>query len=145
MARPKPPPEPEIPKSDPLYKSIDVSAYVEPGEDIDDDAVLWRAYKRLKKHKRTKNLINWEDGRKKELEAVLDDGSKVVRHSEFHYSFHILGVRVDFWPSTNKWRMNKKLYYGNFNSLCGFIKKRMNPTPKGTYPDAQKNQDPQKD
>lgn len=132
--KPKPPPEAKIDRSHPNYTRIDVSEFVEPGEDIDNDGDLWRAFGRYKKQKRTRNLIDWEAGGTKELEAVLGDGQKVSRHSEFHYSFMLAGSRVDYWPSTNKWRLKNKTYFGNFKSLCGFIHKRKNPTPKGTYP-----------
>jgi hypothetical protein len=54
------------------------------------------------------------------------------RHSQWHYSTHlpepsdrpIHERRVDWWPSTSKWRFGNKNYYGNPEHLVAFLKKR---------------------
>lgn len=106
-------------------KSITSLDHIDPPSGgFDSDSALWYAYKKHKKQRRTSNLMTWEGGQKKELEKLLGDGQHLTCHSEFHYSFQLAGKRVDYWPSTNRWRFNGKSYFGNFKSLCGFVTKR---------------------
>lgn len=96
-----------------------------PHIDPDSDSALWWAWKKHKQAKRNSNLINWEGGCKKDLELTLGDGQHLTKHSEFHYSFMLRGERVDYWPSTNRWRWQRKTYFGNYKSLKGFVQKRV--------------------
>ncbi len=45
-----------------------------------------------------------------------------TRHSELHYSRTLLGDRMDYWPSRNRWRWRRKTMTGNVQQ---FITKRL--------------------
>lgn len=96
--------------------------------DSDSDSALWWAYRQDKKRRRNNNFVSWEESNRQQLQEILGP-SRLVKHSDYHYSFLIGTERVDFWPSTNKWRMKKKTYFGNFRSLCNFVRKRL-PKPE---------------
>lgn len=47
-----------------------------------------------------------------------------TRFSEYHFGRDLLGVRLDYWPSRNKWRWKGETKHGDFTSLMNFIKNR---------------------
>lgn len=47
-----------------------------------------------------------------------------TKHTQWHYSTYLNGERVDWWPSTNKWRVSYKNYNGDAVSLMNFLTKR---------------------
>lgn len=98
-----------------------------PGRDPDDDSdsAMWAAYHHHRKQRRASRLVDFEKEGRAELETHI--GQRLVKHSEYHYSFTLNDKRVDYWPSSSRWRWLNKSYFGNFRSLCGFITKRTKP------------------
>lgn len=42
-------------------------------------------------------------------------------HNEFHWSLDLLGDRLNYWPSTNKWRWRNETHRGSVSMLQEFI------------------------
>lgn len=101
-----------------------------PGKNPDDDSdsAMWAAYHHHRKQRRTARLIDFDKGGRAELEQLL--GQKLVQHTEYHFSFTLQNNRVDYWPSSSRWRWKNKAYFGNMRSLCGFVSKRMSKGAK---------------
>jgi len=47
-----------------------------------------------------------------------------TRHTEYHWSRPLAGARMDYWPSTGKWRWRGKTYRGTPYDTARFIAKR---------------------
>ena len=45
-------------------------------------------------------------------------------HTPFHYATWLNGDKLDWWPSTSKWRWRGKNYHGSAFNLAGFLGKR---------------------
>ena len=67
----------------------------------------------MREHDAERRQRNLEKARKSELPWV--------RHTEWHWSLELLGDRLDYWPTKNKFRWRDKTYNGGVE---GFIKKR---------------------
>ena len=57
--------------------------------------------------------------------AMLSDG-RWEQHTDVHWSTTLLGDRLDFWPSRNKFQWRGKVRVGD---VFGFIKNREKDTP----------------
>jgi hypothetical protein len=53
------------------------------------------------------------------LEKANDDGWK--KHTPYHWSRNLNGSRLDYWPSTTKFKYKGRLYVGGID---GFIKNK---------------------
>lgn len=73
--------------------------------DVGED---WRAIGDMRKARKTANL-----------EAANSDGWKV--HTDYHWSRTLNGLRLDYWPSTTRFKFDGRYYTGGID---GFIKKR---------------------
>ncbi len=58
--------------------------------------------------------------------AGFEPGPEWTKHTVHHYSMTLGGRRLDFWPSTRRWRYKGRCYRGNLKALLGFIRKREN-------------------
>ena len=102
----------------------------------DDLASLYKAYRNHKRGRKAGRLQEFLEGGREELEKLI--GCTVTEHGEFHYSFQLGNVRVDYWPSSSRWRYKNKAYFGNQRSITGFVERRLksakrnNKFPKGT-------------
>lgn len=48
-------------------------------------------------------------------------------HTQWHWSAILEGgKRIDYWPSSSRWRFDNKHYWGSPGHLVNFIKKRNN-------------------
>lgn len=47
-----------------------------------------------------------------------------TRHTPYHWSRMLDADRMDYWPSTGKWRWRGKTYYGTPYDTANFIAKR---------------------
>lgn len=103
------------------YKTIQLE--IPEGADINDDAVLWRAWRGYWKEKRRNNLQYWEEHGKAQIAELV--GSEVTRFSEYHFAIFIHGDRMDIWPSSRKWRYKGKPSQGDFPAMFSFIKNRL--------------------
>lgn len=53
-----------------------------------------------------------------------------TKHTPYHWSRDLDGDRLDYWPSTGKWRWRSKGYHGTPYDTANFIAKReKEPTP----------------
>lgn len=101
----------ETKKKEGNYTTIDLSAYLEPADDI-DMADLFKAHKNYDKDRKENNLKKSEE---------LDDG-KWTHHTEYHWSRQLCGKRLDYWPSRNKFQYGKgRVMVGD---VFGFIRNR---------------------
>lgn len=46
------------------------------------------------------------------IEAAAKDDGKWTKHTDTYWSRDVNGKRLDFWPSTKKFRINDKTYWG---------------------------------
>lgn len=53
---------------------------------------------------------------------VLDDGNW-TKHTEFHWSRIVNGLKLDYWPSRKKWQYKGKVKRGNVLSYIRRISK----------------------
>lgn len=75
---------------------------------------LFNEMKRLTRERRKANLASAYE--------IGADGWTV--HCKTHWSRTIKGQRLDYWPSTNKWRFMGRNHNGDRESLNGFIRNR---------------------
>ena len=47
-----------------------------------------------------------------------------TKHTPHHWSHDLCGDRMDYWPSTGKWRWRNCIYRGTPYSTAGFIANR---------------------
>ena len=47
-----------------------------------------------------------------------------IKHTEWHWSMMLDGDRLDYWPTSCRWRWRDKTTRGDANNLVGFIAKR---------------------
>lgn len=92
-------------------------------EDDDSDAAMWAALKHRRKSRNVLRMIDFEGTGRKRLEELLS--SPLVKHSVTHYSFEFKGTRVDYWPSSGRWRYNGHSYFGDSHSILGHFAKRI--------------------
>lgn len=87
----------------------------------------------LKEHHKKRITQNLANGKSKFKELVKLVGI-VIRHTEWHWGLTLLGSKLDYWPSRNKWRWQNKLYYGTAQDLQNFIGNLLSkvPSKKGT-------------
>ena len=63
--------------------------------------------------------------RQKNLDDALAKSRHLwVRHTEWHWSILLLGNRVDYWPSRNKWRWRGKTRFGDCERWLEKVLKR---------------------
>jgi len=43
------------------------------------------------------------------------------KYTEYHYALKLKNKRLDYWPSTNKWRYDDKTYHGNSKKMYQFL------------------------
>lgn len=106
-------------------KKVDLTPYMDPKDrDKDDDSMgaMFKALRNYHKSRRSNNLNNFEGHARKEIEEEL--GIKFVKHTEFHYGTVLQGCKLEFWPSSKKWRWKNHTYYGDFQSFVNWYKKR---------------------
>lgn len=60
-----------------------------------------------------------KERKKERLAAANPEGWTI--HTEYHWSRDLNGSRLDYWPSTGKFRYKGKTMFGG---ITGFIKKR---------------------
>jgi hypothetical protein len=56
--------------------------------------------------------------------AVAADDGGWMKHSPYHWSRWVGGLKLQYWPSAKKWQYAGKMAYGDPVSLAGFIAKR---------------------
>jgi hypothetical protein len=66
--------------------------------------------------------------RTRNLQKARDDGLPWIRHTEYHWSMDLLGDRLDYWPSKNKFRWRNKTRFGG---IAGFIKNQLEKEREG--------------
>lgn len=86
------------------------------------DSDLWKGIKRWQHDRKITRLnLNIE---------VLKRWAPTDRiwnqHTEVHWSTQLRGDRLDYWPSTGKWRWRDSTCHGDITSLINFIRKRDN-------------------
>lgn len=89
-----------------------------------DMGELFRAWNEHKQKAKFRNLSN--------AKAALDVFQEMpyfTMHTEYHWSLWLdkddPTTRVDYWPSTNKWRYRNRNTQGNVQSFMGWISNRM--------------------
>lgn len=67
-----------------------------------------------------------KERKKERLEDFAKSGLQefFVKHTDYHYSTVLQQARLDYWPSTHKWRWKDKNYWGTLANFCNFLKKR---------------------
>lgn len=88
---------------------IDLTAFVEAGDD-EDMGGLFKARKRYVQAKREQNLEK----------AYKERDERWTVHSEYHWSTTLCSEKLDYWPSSTKFRWKGKTYVGGVE---GFIRK----------------------
>ena len=78
---------------------------------------IWDA---LKTH--SKNKFN-EDRARFLAAAVAEDDGKWVKHTEYHWSRHVKGERLDYWPSRKKFQFRGKVMRGDVQQLIAKMEK----------------------
>lgn len=68
-------------------------------------------YDAMKAHKKEKRAANLKEA----------DTTGFVKHSDYHYSVTLKGSRLDWWPSTKRFRWQGKYHHGDVH---GFIRNR---------------------
>jgi hypothetical protein len=88
----------------------------------DSDSALWKHWKYHNHQRKVDNLTKNTDA----LHSASDTAPKGdwIQHTEYHFSYLLNRSRLDYWPSTNKWRWNGRNYSGTIRDLFNFIKKR---------------------
>ena len=56
--------------------------------------------------------------------AVAADDGGWMKHSPYHWSRWVAGLKLQYWPSAKKWQYAGKMSHGDPASLAGFIAKR---------------------
>lgn len=68
------------------------------------------------------NAMKRHDKERRERNLSSADLSGFTRHTEHHYSRHLNGDRLDYWPSRNRFRWRGKTHTGD---VQGFIRNRL--------------------
>lgn len=79
-----------------------------------DMGEMFRDLKEHNKRRRQKNLSN--------NEKKLGSG-RWIQYTAYHYGTTLLGHRLDFWPSKNKWQWRGRIHTGD---VFKFIEKQEN-------------------
>lgn len=79
---------------------------------------IWDAMKAISKEKFNRDRTSFL------AEAALKDDGGWTKHGEFHWSRLVNGLRLDYWPSRNKFQYRGKVKRGD---VYGFIARQ---TPK---------------
>jgi len=58
------------------------------------------------------------------LKAAKPFIKHLTRHTDWHYSTMLGPERVDYWPTTSKWRCFDRNYHGDVLDFMNFLKKR---------------------
>ncbi len=69
------------------------------------------------------DLIREERKLKRANNLAQADSSGWFKHTPYHWSQILDGKKLDYWPSSNKWQYNKKMYRGG---LPSWIKDKLN-------------------
>ena len=68
------------------------------------------------------------ESNKERKELRLKDAKPILplftKHTLVHYSTYLQGEKLDWWPTTGKWRWKYKNYHGTPDDLMNFLKKR---------------------
>lgn len=72
----------------------------------------WDAAKKAAKEKRLADA---------ECQFNAQNATGWVRHTPYHWSRDLCGDRMDYWPSTGKWRWRNKSFRGTPYSTARFI------------------------
>lgn len=69
----------------------------------------WEVFKSIKEERQKKRGT-----RRDEWQKLWETGQLVgwTRHSETHYSYTLLGKRLDYWPGPMKWQYEGKIHHG---------------------------------
>lgn len=51
-------------------------------------------------------------------------GTLLTEHSPYHKSTTLQGNRLDYWPTTCRWRWKDQNYWGTLNDFINFLDKR---------------------
>ena len=79
------------------------------------DDMGWREFRESTRKKRRDQLD----------EAIHDaDDGGWTKHTNWHWSRTVAGSRLDFWPSTRRWRWRGRTYYGTCTDAMNFIKNK---------------------
>lgn len=87
---------------------LDLTEYSRP-EDGDSD---WAVFKALKRYRQAQGATRRE---------TFMGGIGWTKHTDAHWSYQLLGNRLDYWPGTDRFRWRNKTYNGG---VLGFISKR---------------------
>jgi len=80
---------------------------------------LYRDWDAIKKERKAERLA--------EAEAANMPGW--TRHTPYHWSRDLQGDRMDYWPSTGKWRWRNRNHRGTVGDMIGFVRNRAAPCP----------------
>lgn len=77
--------------------------------------------------------LGWEnikEEKRKQKEERLDnfDPKGWVKHNDVHFSKIINGSKLDYWPTTTRYRYKGKAYFGKQKPIQKFIEEQLNQT-----------------
>lgn len=72
----------------------------------------WEVFDALKQERKEK---------RESRRAAFTGGDGWTRHHETHWSYELLGDRLDYWPGPMRFRWRNKTMNGD---VCAFIRKR---------------------
>lgn len=75
--------------------------------------------KEFNKERRAKNFENF-----KSLEEVLVGKFGFLKHTEWHYSCILNCDKLEYWPTSSKWRWRRRNYNGRTQDLIRFMQNR---------------------
>lgn len=77
----------------------------------------WKAFKAVQKKDR-------HEAAKALFDAATQPMPGWTKHTEWHWSRDLAGSRMDYWPSTGKWKWRGRYFHGTPYNTARFIAKR---------------------
>ena len=74
-------------------------------DDEISDAEMWRAIKQERQERRQRRR------------AEFNGGEGWTKHHDTHWSYSLLGDRLDYWPGPKRWRWKNKTMTGNVHAF----------------------------
>lgn len=65
-----------------------------------------------------------EDKERRLVRAQENDDGGWYKHTEYHWSRTVGADRLDYWPSSGRWRIRGHTFYGQHSDLMNFIRRR---------------------
>lgn len=83
----------------------------------------WEVFKVMKQERQEKRGVRRDEWQKKWETGALRGWT---RHSETHYSYTLLGKRLDYWPGPMKWQYEGRIQTGNVLDYINRMEKKKN-------------------